>query len=242
MLHSCLGPFHPPVKPNMAPSSKEQHITTEQIGKSRMRDWDSREREREKDRNGKDPEQTCLHHSAVFSLGTSCNFQEWTQSNRKKFFPSQMSIEATRLQSSLNKCQPMRRKLGFPSSPALTGFHDFKYTRLSRRFKCNTRVKFRKQFKRPCQRGRMPQKWMEISLGVSKLASLVRPIYTTQHPYTFKKGPWLKEGGSERVPVQSWAPGIGQVENDGWVHRLEVHRACRGINERGGSIGHHTVT
>ncbi len=163
-----------------------------------------------------------------------------------------MSIEATRLQSSLNKCQPMRRKLGFPSSRALIGFHDFKYTRLSRWFKCNARVKFRKQSNLHISEAEhhcfvslechTSQKWMEISLGEFKLTSLVCSIYTTQHQYTLKKEPWLKEGGSGRVPVQSWAPGIGQVENNGRVHRLEVHRARRGINERGGSIAHHTVT
>lgn len=96
-----------------------------------------------------------------------------------------MSIEATRLQSSLNKCQPMRRKLGFPSSQALIGFHDFKYTRLSRWFKCNARVKFRKQFKPSYQWGRTPLFCVRVShvtkmdgniLGSIQI-NISRPLY-----------------------------------------------------------------
>jgi len=137
----------------------------------------------------------------------------------------------------------MRRKLGF---------HDQKYMRLSRRFKCNTRVKFRKRLQMSVSEAechsfmseggtRHKNGWKypweypdrRLSLALYTLRSIC---------IRSRKGPWMKGGGDGPVSVQSWAPGIGQVENDGRVHRLEVHRARRGVNKRGGSVCHHTVT
>lgn len=154
-----------------------------------------------------------------------------------------MSIEATRLQSSLNKCHPMRRKLGFPSSRALIGFHDFKYTRLSRRFKCNATVKLRVQtsvsVKQNATVAHVTKMDGNILGNIQISVSHLLYIHYAASVHD-QNGTLIERRG--RFPVQSWAPGIGQVENDGRVHRLEVHRARRGINERGGSIGHHTVT
>lgn len=67
-------------------------------------------------------------------------------------------------------------------------------------------------------------------------------IHYAASVYVQERDPEWKEVAMGGVSIQSWAPGIGQVENDGCVHRLEVHRARRGVNKRGGSICHHTVT
>ena len=40
---------------------------------------------------------------------------------------------------------------------------------------------------------------------------------------------------------QSCGPGIGQVEDDGRVHGLEVDGAGGGVDEVGGAVRHHAV-
>lgn len=150
-----------------------------------MRDWDS-DKEREKEVVKTLNKLVCT--IALFPLGTS---RVDPEQKKKRFSPpppSQRSIEATRLQCSLNKCQPNEEKawLPWPEVHAIV-------TPIQVQHKSQVQKK-----SSMCQWGRMPlfyvwgwhtaQKWVEISLGISKLASLARSIYTTQHLYTLRKG------------------------------------------------------